>query len=166
MRRLREGVRWGRLGVLTVLGVVAVCIAVGRDTALAHLAALDLVVGVGALCLILASCRDDGRIRRALSWKPFVVVGAFSYSLYLIHAPLLQVVWQYGVHPLGLGASATFALLVLVGVPLVVAASYGFFLAFERPFLSAEHRARLGVEPRRRRERVAVSVPLPSTPPG
>jgi peptidoglycan/LPS O-acetylase OafA/YrhL len=165
MRRLRRGANWGRLGMLAGLGVVAVCAAVGRDTALAHLAALDLVVGVASVCLIVASCREDGPLRRVLSWRPFVLLGGFSYSLYLIHAPLLQVVWQYGLHPFGLGASATFALLALAGVPLVVAASYAFFLAFERPFLSAEHRARLGIPASaltRRRRPVSIAVPLPS----
>ena len=45
--------------------------------------------------------------------------------------------WQVALHPLGLGASATFVLLALVGVPLVVGASYLFFLLFERPFLKS-----------------------------
>jgi peptidoglycan/LPS O-acetylase OafA/YrhL len=165
MRRIREGLQWGRLGVISALGVVALCIAVGRHTVLAHREAVDLVVGASTVCFIVASCLSTGRIRSVLSWKPLVLVGGFSYSLYLIHAPLLQVVWQYGLHPLGLGASATFALLGLVGVPLIVGVSYLFFLAFELPFLSPAHRARLGIRrpvALKRREPVTATMPLPA----
>jgi peptidoglycan/LPS O-acetylase OafA/YrhL len=165
-RKLRERTRWGPLGAVACLGLIAVCAVAGREGALAHVAALDLVVGAASVCVITASCRSDGRLRRVLSCRPLVVVGGFSYSLYLVHAPLLQVVWLYGLHPLALGASATFLLLALAGVPLVVGASYAFFLAFERPYLSPEHRARLALPLPAwfRREPVPVAVPLPSPP--
>jgi GT2 family glycosyltransferase/peptidoglycan/LPS O-acetylase OafA/YrhL len=165
MRRLRETMQWGRVGVVSAFGVVALCIAAGRHGVLSHIEAMDLVVGASAVCLIVASCLGEGRIRSVLSWRPLVLVGGFSYSLYLIHAPLLQVVWQYGLHPLGLGASATFALLALVGVPAIVGASYLFFLAFELPFLSPAHRARLGIRrpaTLKRRETVTAAMPLPA----
>ncbi len=142
MRLLRERVRWHVLAALLTVGVVTACLVGGRQGALAHRAVLDLVVGAASVCLIVACSHGDGRLRRALSWRPLVVLGGFSYSLYLVHAPLLQVVWQYGLHPLGLGPSATFVLLMLVGVPLVGAAAYLFFLAFERPFLSRSRRER------------------------
>jgi GT2 family glycosyltransferase/peptidoglycan/LPS O-acetylase OafA/YrhL len=145
LRRLFVRTRWSWLAATASVVLLAACVSLGRAEALAHLAVLDVVVGVASLCSILACSQGDGALRRVLSWHPLVVVGGFSYSLYLIHAPLLQVVWQYGLRPLGLDASETFVLLALVGVPAVVAGSYLFFLAFERPFL-------------RRRERV-VRVP-------
>jgi GT2 family glycosyltransferase/peptidoglycan/LPS O-acetylase OafA/YrhL len=152
LRNLREQTRWSALAYAGFLAVVVVCVSVGRVDALAHLALLDLAVGATTLCVLVASCCHDGVIRRALSVRPLVAIGGFSYSLYLVHAPLLQVAWQYGIHPLGLGASATFALLALAGVPLIVVGSYGFFWLFERPFLSRSHRVRLGLaEPPRGR---------------
>jgi GT2 family glycosyltransferase/peptidoglycan/LPS O-acetylase OafA/YrhL len=144
MRTLRDRTHWGHLAALACLGMVAACVAAGREVALAHIAALDLVVGAATVFVILAGCEGDTRLRRALSFRPLIFVGSFSYSLYLVHAPLLQVVWQYGLHPLGLGTSATFVLLAVVGVPLVVAASYLFFLLCERPFLSTRRGARRG----------------------
>lgn len=142
MRLLRERTRWGPLGAVMTLGVVTACVVGGRQGASAHRAVLDLVVGAAAVCVIVASCRGDGRLRRLLSWRPFVFVGGFSYSLYLVHAPLLQVAWQYGLRPLGLRPSETFVLLMLIGVPIVVTASYLFYVAFERPFLRRRHAGR------------------------
>jgi len=95
----------------------------------------DILMGAVAFALLLAASGSRGWLRRALEWRPLVLVGTFSYSLYLIHAPLLQVIWQYGLHPLRLSDSATFLILALVGTPLIVAASYLFFLGCERPFL-------------------------------
>jgi peptidoglycan/LPS O-acetylase OafA/YrhL len=133
--------KWSWLAAIASGAIVVACASMGRSGALAHVAVLDVVVGVASLCAILACAQGDGLLRRALSWRPLVLVGGFSYSLYLVHAPLLQVVWQYALHPLGLGASPTFVLLAVVGVPVVVGASYLFFLAFESPFLGARRRS-------------------------
>jgi peptidoglycan/LPS O-acetylase OafA/YrhL len=66
-----------------------------------------------------------------------VFVGTFSYSLYLIHAPLLQIMWQYVLTPLGVSRNVQFSLLMTLGLALVLLVSYGFFLLFEAPFLRA-----------------------------
>src|SRR6185436_3765810 len=80
---------------------------------------LDLPVGLMTTGLLVVSSRDGSNVlRRALSWKPLVTVGAFSYSFYLIHAPLLQLLWQYVAHPLGLDSPATFAVLMTLGLAL------------------------------------------------
>jgi peptidoglycan/LPS O-acetylase OafA/YrhL len=114
---------------------------------------VELPIGLGVLCLLVATTRSGGgHLRRVLAVRPLAFVGAFSYSLYLIHAPLLQTEWQYGLRPLHLGAPLTLALLTLVGVPLAVGTAYVFFLVCERPFLSA----------RQRRAAVPVAVPRPA----
>ena len=79
--------------------------------------------------------RPENAVARLLAWWPLAGIGLFSYSLYLIHEPLLQVVWQYVVHPLHLGRGMTFAVLVLISTPVIIGLSYAFFLAFEKPFL-------------------------------
>lgn len=157
-RTLWEWDRWHAVAAFLAGGIVAVCAVGGRITVFAHLPWMDLAVGAATACAILASCRSEGRLRRVLGWRPLVAVGGFSYSLYLIHAPLLQVLWQYELRPFGLDESQTFILLALVGLPLLVGASYLFFLAFERPFLSRAHRGRLGLgdSPDRRRRAGAV----------
>ena len=77
-------------------------------------------------------------MRQWISWKPLVFVGTFAYSIYLIHAPLVQIAWQYGVNPLHLGSLMTFIILVVAGVPLILGLSYLFFLLCERPFLNTK----------------------------
>lgn len=157
-RKMWEWERWHALAAILAAGVVGICAVGGRRTVFAHLPLMDLAVGAATTCAILASCHADSRLRRVLGWRPLVFVGGFSYSLYLVHAPLLQVLWQYDLRPLGLGQSQTFLLLALVGVPVIVGASYLFFLAFERPFLSRAHRARLGAVARRRRDRPGYGI--------
>ncbi len=86
--------------------------------------------------IILASRPGANPLNRVLSWKPLVTVGVFSYSLYLIHAPVLQLIWQYGLLARHLEPVPLFLVLAFIGVPLIVAASYVFSLGCERPFLS------------------------------
>lgn len=96
----------------------------------------DLFVGTTAgLTLVLAST-SRGLIYRFLSCRALVWVGSFSYSLYLIHYPVLQLVWQYLVNPLHLGAMATLILHWSLGIPCAVIAAYGFHRLCERPFMT------------------------------
>ena len=105
-------------------------------TAIAHWPMLDLIVGFGTAALLITAARSPaGLVTRAFSFPPLVSVGRFSYSLYLIHAPLLQVLWLYALKPLGIGDAAIYVALVLGGLPLILAASYAFFRAFEEPFM-------------------------------
>jgi peptidoglycan/LPS O-acetylase OafA/YrhL len=103
---------------------------------------LDLLTALGAVGLLLAAGRPSAHnpVRAALEWRPLVWIGGFSYSVYLIHAPLIQLLWQHGLHPLGfeLNALPTYLALIVVGVPLIVAASWLFWYGCERPFLNSK----------------------------
>lgn len=97
----------------------------------------DFLVGLWAMCLIVTlGLRPSSLLGRALSQQGIVFLGSFAYSIYLIHAPLIQVLWQYVLHPLHLAPLPTFLLLTLCGTPLIIACAYGFHLACERPFMS------------------------------
>jgi len=74
-------------------------------------------------------------VLRLLESRAAVKLGTFSYSLYLLHAPVLAVC-QSALRPLGLPPSAALVLMLGVGTPLAILCSYLFHLAFERPFLS------------------------------
>jgi peptidoglycan/LPS O-acetylase OafA/YrhL len=54
---------------------------------------------------------------------PLVAIGQFSFSLYLVHAPLLAAVWVFFVKPVGLASGAGLALMVFVVMPATVAAT-------------------------------------------
>lgn len=98
--------------------------------------AVDLFIGLGATAVLVLSGRSpSSRTRRLLSWRPLVFIGAFSYSLYLIHAPLLQVVWQLAISGNFRSETAEFFALLALGVPFVLLCSWGFYRACERPFV-------------------------------
>ena len=78
---------------------------------------------------------------RVLSSRPMTELGWFSYSLYLVHAPILVLVATVTrelVHsPLG------YAVAVSIGLVAALMASYVFHLAIERPFMPPRSAARL-----------------------
>ncbi len=97
----------------------------------------DLIAGVGFACLlIVSSFAQTSWLTNLLTWKPLVFIGGFAYSLYLVHAPLLQVISQYLLDPLGLTNWMALLVMFVVGTPIVVGFSYLFFVLFERPFLT------------------------------
>lgn len=112
----------------------------------------DISVGIFAaifLTICAVSIKTDKSIPwifRFLNWKPLVFVGTFSYSLYLIHPPLIQLLSKYILAPFNLQTYTNTYLLILVGTPVCIAVSYLFFLLFERPFLNlGAQKSRLAV---------------------
>jgi peptidoglycan/LPS O-acetylase OafA/YrhL len=98
---------------------------------------MDLLVGASTTALLLAAVRPGRTLVGAiLGWKPLAKVGTFSYSLYLIHAPLLQLIYLRGIAPLHLSRLFSLGMLVALGIPLIVGSAYLFFLVCERPFLN------------------------------
>jgi peptidoglycan/LPS O-acetylase OafA/YrhL len=109
---------------------------------------MDLLVCVSILPLLIRGCAMEGtRAVRLLGYAPLVAVGTFAYSVYLIHAPVLQAVWQYVVAPMKLRPVPTFLALLTIGLPVVLATSYVFFYCCERPFLRLNRTAAGGRAP-------------------
>jgi peptidoglycan/LPS O-acetylase OafA/YrhL len=140
-------------------------------------ALFEPLVGAATACLLIHLTAASSPTRgasatrspavRLLSWRPLVALGTFSYSLYLTHAPVVQLVWQYLAVPLGAGLGSAVALAVLL--PAAVLCSIGvawvFFAAVERRCLTPAARAALPVEVRgpfrrqRHRQRRRRTVP-------
>ena len=72
--------------------------------------------------------RPGGRLARALSWRPLVLLGVMSYSLYLWHFPIFLMVRRDlpDLH----GAVRT-----LIGLGAALAVATLSYVAVERPFL-------------------------------
>ena len=141
--RLRSAVPWRWCGALLLLMTLGLIVHWGIKSSVAHWYVLDLVVGLMATCLLVETSRQTPtRLTRALGIRPLSVVGTFSYSLYLIHAPLLQLMWQYALAPLGVGAEAMFAVLMSLGLALVLGASYLYFRVLEAPFMQQPQASR------------------------
>jgi len=81
-----------------------------------------------------------GISKSILQWGPLYLVGTFSYSLYLLHAPVIQIVWQLVIHPLHLSGLAGFLTLLAIAIPACIGVAWLFFLIFERPFMSSRQK--------------------------
>ncbi|WP_052572920.1 acyltransferase [Haloferula sp. BvORR071] len=101
----------------------------------------DAFAGLASMALLITVSRDESFwLTRFLAWRPLVFIGTFAYSVYLIHAPLLQVLWQYPLASLQERPLAMFLSLATLGSALILVASYLFFLVCERPFLRLRKR--------------------------
>lgn len=146
------------IGLSLVACVVFLCLTNSYEWVYANYYWIDLLVGVATICLISAMMLGTSpRTARAFSWRPLAVVGTFSYSLYLIHAQVLQLFWQTFVRPFSLDRSDTLVVLWLAGVPASIAVSYGFYLLVEKRVPAW----RIALRTKKR----ATSLPSKLTPP-
>lgn len=81
-----------------------------------------VVVGVATALLLLLPL--GGRLRGLLSWKPLILVGEASFTLYLVHMPILRLVAAV----VGSGPVAT-----VVAVAVAVGAAIAIARVIERP---------------------------------
>lgn len=96
----------------------------------------DLLFGTGTalLLLVLTAC-PTWKLNRVLGWRPLVALGGFSYSLYLMHHPILQALFVH--RPSGIQTELKQFAYLLACTPIIVGLCYLFHLAFERPFMTA-----------------------------
>ena len=136
--RLRAAVPWSALAGAALLTAVGLTLYWGSALAEDRFHWLDVPVGImTTAALVAAAGAGSNLLAVVFSWPPLVALGAFSYSFYLIHAPLLQLLWQYVLVPLHLSREAMLIFLLTVGFALVSLMSYGFFRLFEAPFMRA-----------------------------
>jgi peptidoglycan/LPS O-acetylase OafA/YrhL len=99
----------------------------------------DFAAGTAIALFFVAGARDERLLPvRLLALRPVVLLGTFSYSLYLIHAPLVDVTGA-ALARLHAGVAVS-ALAYAVLVVSVIALAYAFYRVFERPFMSKEFR--------------------------
>jgi peptidoglycan/LPS O-acetylase OafA/YrhL len=123
---------------------------------LGHLYWVDLALGPAIACLLagLATGRP-APLLRALDTRPMRSLGSCSYSLYLIHAPIVAIVCERivaGRVPQGVPAFLVSLALVL---PLTIVSARLFAAVFESPF----RRQRRPSGPARQQQPRAQGVP-------
>jgi len=132
--------RWQRLPLLglavgAALPPVVLIAVMGSTWTVAHYFWVDLAV-LPAIALLLTAIGAGRarRVSRALDVAPIRSLGGFSYSLYLIHAPIVVALAALVVRPrVGTGTSALLFMLA-VAVPLALVASRLFAALFDLPF--------------------------------
>ncbi|MBL8087794.1 MAG: acyltransferase [Chthonomonas sp.] len=96
----------------------------------------DAFIGLAVAAVLIAITRYRGSWSdRMLGARPLVWLGSFSYSLYLMHHPLLQV--GYFLRPEWAATPTRQTAWLLAWFPLVLLGCYGFYWVFERPFISS-----------------------------
>jgi peptidoglycan/LPS O-acetylase OafA/YrhL len=146
--RAREWRHWSLASSLAMVAVLFVVTFV-LGQALKELWLFDTLVGVAAALLIVrlalrvlgGTCNDavTSRLLSFLASRRVVALGLFSYSLYLIHEPILRVL-AIGLHRVCDRPILVMILEAGIGVPLVIALAYLFSRVFERPFQSSSVR--------------------------
>jgi len=124
-------------GLVLALAFVGLCLWQGSVWIVDHFFWVDLLVGAAVAAVIggLALGRAPAATG-LLGSRALVGVGAFSYSIYLIHAPILWLVWHFAVAPMDLSPAVKLATLLCTAVPVVLLTCWAFYLVFERPFLT------------------------------
>jgi len=130
-----------------VLGLLLVVFALAKLKLWHHSAIpitwTDYAVGLmSASAIVLINNTPGSLLHKVFSWRPLVFLGTFSYSIYLIHLPVLQFYWQYLRPLIPAGPIVKYLVTSTGGVALIVAVAYLFFLAFERPFLNSRSSAK------------------------
>jgi peptidoglycan/LPS O-acetylase OafA/YrhL len=99
----------------------------------------------GAVALLLIGLSGERHIGCSLfSNRPMVWFGTISYSIYLWHLPILQLLVKLRTAILGVDAApASFFELLVVGTPLVLLVSSGSYYLIERPWLRGAGRQKV-----------------------
>lgn len=126
---------WLGFAVLAGAPVLALIACRGPAWTVAHYFWLDLAVGP-AIALFLAAVathRPVGLVR-LLNCRPVQTLGGFSYSLYLIHMPIVGLISTLIAAPHAASRLTTFWITVALAVPLCLAAARLFAAVLETPF--------------------------------
>ncbi|MEO6601702.1 MAG: acyltransferase, partial [Polyangiaceae bacterium] len=142
-RTLRERAPWLPI-TLALLGAVGIGITVFIKRWFTVMPLSDSLVGAttasALVCLTRYALRPEGEPRplllRAFEYGPLVLLGRFSYSLYLTHLPIVALCY-FGLRRYALSPAAQWLWLLLLSVPLSLLFSYGFFWVFERRFVGS-----------------------------
>ncbi len=89
----------------------------------------DMVVGLGFFLLLL-SASVPGVAQRLFTWRPLAGVGLISYSVYLIHEPLVKELYTWFPARQGWDAFITYSVVFTL---LMVLVGYVFYRLVERP---------------------------------
>jgi peptidoglycan/LPS O-acetylase OafA/YrhL len=128
---------WGWITILMSIIIVFISSAKISHGHILSTYIIDYFVGLWSMALLITiSLNPNHWLAKFLNYQPIVFLGTFAYSIYLIHAPLLQILWQYVFTPFQSQPLLMFAALSVFGTPIIIGLSYLFFLGCERPFLS------------------------------
>jgi peptidoglycan/LPS O-acetylase OafA/YrhL len=140
-RPLRTAIPWN--AVALVLGAAGVYLMLPNFGALLPQSPWpDICIGGGLAAVMIGASNAARAGRRAwittmFEWKPLLVLGSFSYSLYLIHDPILWVATNTFAD---MSAGVRVGLMFGVFIPCIIGLAYVFYRCFELPYMSRDRK--------------------------
>jgi peptidoglycan/LPS O-acetylase OafA/YrhL len=126
---------WGWLALAAAAPVVATICWQGSVWTIDHLFWVDLAVGPAVACLLAALATGQAApLLRLLETRPIRNLGRSSYSLYLIHAPIVVVVYEKIVAGRVAPGVPAFLVSLVLTLPLSIVLARLFAAVFEIPF--------------------------------
>jgi peptidoglycan/LPS O-acetylase OafA/YrhL len=126
---------WGRLALAAAAPVVALIRWRGSVWTLDHLFWVDLALGPAVACLLAGLATGHAApLLRLLDARPTRSLGAWSYSLYLTHGPIVIVVYEKFVAGRVRPGVPSFLVSLVLVIPLTLAFAWVFASVFETPF--------------------------------
>lgn len=134
--KARGGRPWAWLALAAGAPALLVISWRGSVWTLTHLLWVDLALGPAIACLLVGlALGHPAPLVRLLDSRPIRSLGLWSFSLYLLHEPIVIVVYQrFVLHRYHHGTTA-FLVTVGVVVPLTIVLAWISASVFERPFL-------------------------------
>jgi peptidoglycan/LPS O-acetylase OafA/YrhL len=129
---------WGWLALGAVAPVMGMIVWRGSAWTLdpGHLYWVDLTLAPAIACLLAALATGHAAaLRRLLDSRPLRSLGLSSYSVYLLHGPIVVVVYEKLVAPRFAHGPTAFLLTAALAVPLTIGLARIFAAVFELPFL-------------------------------
>ncbi len=116
-----------------VAGLIGLALVFGFPWVAARYFWIDIAVGFAVALFFVGLAERPSIVARVLSSGPLDFLGRFSYSLYLVHGPIVMFLMF---SPPVANPFLRYAVVVSVIAPVAIGFAYVFFLAFERPFLT------------------------------
>lgn len=133
---IRHDGYWGWLTLGTGLTTGACIFSLGWKSYIACYEWCDLMFGIFAASLFIWLATRESILRRVLESAILVSIGEMSYSLYLVHGPLLAYFNDKLTDLLHPNPGNRFVLLCAVGSPAIFGMAHTFHRIFERPFMT------------------------------
>ncbi|MEU6548914.1 acyltransferase [Streptomyces sp. NPDC046915] len=134
----REKVRrlpWHWFAALAVMPVISLIAVRGSTWTIHHYFWVDLAIAPAmTMFLVAVATGRPASVMRLLATRPMRSLGNFSYSLYLIHLPIVMVVVRKVAPEYVSAGLPTFCVTVVLGLPASVLSAWLFAELFEMPF--------------------------------
>ncbi len=149
MKKINQNTPWKILSFLFfILFIVYMALSKHiRSIGDVHLWFPDIFIGIATVSIILHILvtlqeGSHSKIIRILSSKYSILLGVFSYSLYLTHMCVIPPLHSYLISR-HIPNLLSLILMYVIGAPVALAFGYAFHLIFERPFLPVHYKQQI-----------------------